>query len=141
MTKKKLLTFCVIICFAIVACDYEYESESGISYSGQWKEIEKARLTLKSDSVVSAEIWSAEFVGYFNDRISGIYEIQSDSLMIIRWKDVKSSNDVYTEVPAQRDTFHIIGDTLRKYVGGMKEGWDAYGDKCFYQEKYSLIKE
>ena len=129
--------FFAVMCFTLAAC--HHDSASGTSYRGEWNELENVQLTIQNDSIVWAEIWSSEFVGHFNDRMSGLYTIKNDSLIVIQWKEVKKSNEVYTKVPSKNDTLYIIGDTLRKYVGELKQGGDGNG--YWYQEKYDLIQE
>lgn len=131
------VAFFAVMCFTLAAC--HHDGASGTSYRGEWSDLQNVQLTIKNDSVVLARIWSSEFVGHFNDKMSGLYSIKNDSLMVIQWKEVKNSNGVYTKVPSKNDTLYIIGDTLRKYVGELYQGGD--GNSYWYQEKYDLIQE
>lgn len=61
--------------------------------------------------------------------------------MIIQWKEIKVSNEVYTKVPKKKDTLCILDDTLRRNIGKPYVDWDAYGNKSIRQEHYDLILE
>ena len=136
---KKIILICVAAIALCAAC-YE-EQETGVTYRGSWNRDHDAKLIFINDSIVKAEFWSNSFVGYFNDRMSGIYEITGDSLMIIQWKEIKVSNEVYTKVPKKKDTLCILDDTLRRNIGKPYVDWDAYGNKSIRQEHYDLILE
>ena len=106
---KKIMLICAALLALITSCNKG--KESGIHYRGGWDRCVNARLVFANDSVVNGEFWSSDFVGHFNDKMSGRYQIEDDSVMIIQWEENKHTNSVYTKVPIT-DTLHICCDTL-----------------------------
>ena len=135
---KKIMLLCAVLLGLFTSC--HEGKESGISYRGGWDRCVNARLVLVYDSIIKGEFWSSDFVGHFNDKISGHYQIEDDSIMIIQWEEAKRTNSVYTKVPLT-DTLHICGDTLRRYYGQPYKNRDAYGNEFMSWEHYDLVPE
>ncbi len=134
---KKIILLCAALLALFTSCNEG--GKTGIFYRGGWDRCVNARLVFVNDSVVNGEFWSSDFVGHFNDKTSGHYQIE-DSIMIIQWKETKRTNSVYTKVPIT-DTLHICGDTLRRYYGRPYKNRDAYGNEFMSWEHYDLIPE
>lgn len=132
------MLLCAALLALIISCNER--KEFGIHYRGGWDRCVNARLVFVNDSLVDGEFWSSDFVGHFNDKTSGHYQIEGDSIMIIQWKETKRINSVNTKVSIT-DTLHISGDTLRRYYGRPYKNRDAYGNEFMCWEHYDLIPE
>ena len=107
MKKIMLLCAALFALAAITGCKGKNES----SYKGIWGHYNKAEITLHDDSTAEIVIWSADFVGHFRDKMSGVYCITNDSVLIFQWDKTGTRNKFYCN-PPYIDTLVIRNDTL-----------------------------
>ena len=107
MKKIMLLCAAMIALAAMNSCRNKKVS----AYNGIWGHYNKAEITLFDDSTAGIAIWSADFVGHFRDKMSGVYSITNDSVLILQWDKTGKLNKVYCN-PPYIDTLVIRNDTL-----------------------------
>lgn len=135
---KKILLLCAVMVGLFTSCNEG--NETGVFYRGGYDRCVNARLVFVNDSIVKGEFWSSDFVGHFNDKTSGHYQIVYDTVMIIQWEETKWKKSAYTKVP-HTDTLRICGDILRRYYGQPYKNRDAYGNEFMSWEHYDLVPE
>lgn len=104
----------MLICFS--SCDKE--GLTGRKYQGYYHPIERISIEFEDNSKVVAVITSADFVGYFSDRLFGNYEYKHPYVSIT-WTKVDSDNDKYKSLISSPDSaiMNESLDTLRLYEG------------------------
>ncbi len=106
---KKIMLLCAAM--IALAAMYSCRNKKVSAYNGIWGHYNKAEITLFDDSTAGIAIWSADFVGHFRDKMSGVFNIADDSVLIFHWTEIGKRNKVYNN-PPYIDTLFVRNDTL-----------------------------
>mgnify|MGYP003299943702 CR=1 FL=1 len=106
---KKVFLLGAMACALVMMTACKNKNES--VYQGIWGFYNKAEITLYEDSLASIAIWSADFDGHFRDKMSGVFNIADDSVLIFHWTEIGKRNKVYNN-PPYIDTLFVRNDTL-----------------------------
>lgn len=135
--KNSLL---LVIAGMLLSCSSNIDELSGKKFEGYYETCERITIDFDSDSRVTGQISSTDFVGNFSDYIYGHYKYNAPNIVIV-WEKIDDDNEKHKSILPNPDSVIINEslDTLRLYEGGRKYVLPEY--RFFHIDKSASVPE
>lgn len=135
--KNNLL---LVMAGMLLSCSSNIDELSGKKFEGYYETCERITIDFDSDSRVTGQISSTDFVGNFSDYIYGHYKYNAPNIVIV-WEKIDDDNEKHKSILPNPDSVIINEslDTLRLYEGGRKYVLPEY--RFFHIDKSASVPE
>lgn len=135
--KNSLL---LVMAGMLLSCSSNNDELSGKKFEGYYETCERITIDFDSDSRVTGQISSTDFVGNFSDYIYGHYKYNAPNIVIV-WEKIDDDNEKHKSILPNPDSVIINEslDTLWLYEGRRKYVLPEY--RFFHIDKSASVPE